>query len=197
MTLNKIRLKSAFMMVYSISYWLLFAFLAFITIYTFISNAPNPKGGGFLVAMCFLSIVVIAIFALIPAMIAFLPKRDSQHYGVVTGGLELLRRKYKFVSHSELGHYIFIFDCYDAVLYEVNWFSLKYILDLDLHNYKYDPEKISNRINSHLDELYKVKLAEIRRAEDIKNGVDGLINKWDGYLDKVSRRDGKIDQLLK
>ena len=197
MTLNKIRLKSAFMMVYSISYWLFFAFLAFISIYAFISNAPNPKGAGFVVAMSVLAIVVIAIFTLISCLISFVPKRDSQHYGVVTGGLELLRRKYKFVSHSELGYYIFIFDGNDAGLYEVNWFSLKYILDIDLHNYKYDSEKISKRINSHLDDLYKVKLAEIRRAEDIKNGVDTLINKWDGYLDKVSRRDGKIDQLLK
>lgn len=197
MTLNKIRLKSAFMMVYSISYWLFFAFLAFISIYAFISNAPNPKGAGFVVAMSVLAIVVIAIFALIPTMIAFLPKRDSKDYGVITGGLELIKRKYKFVSHSELGYYILIFDGHEAWLYDVNWFSLKYILELDLSNFKYDSEKISYRINSHLDDLYKVKLAKIRRDEDIKNGVDNLITKWDGYLDKVSRRDGKIDQLLK
>lgn len=196
MTLNKIRLKSAFMMIYSISYWLFFAFLAFISIYTFISNTTDHKGIG-VVAICFITVIVIAIYTLISYLIAFVHKRDRSSYGVVTGGLEIFRRKYKFVSHSELGYYILIFDGQEAGLYDVNWFSLKYILELDLSNFKYDSEKISYRINSHLDDLYRVKLKEIRRSEDIKNGVDALINKWDGYLDKVSRRDDKIDQLLK
>ena len=114
MTLNKIRLKSAFMMIYSISYWLWFTFLAFISIYTLISSAtPDSKNGfGFVTAMSFLSIVVIAIFALMAVMIAFLPKKESSDYGIVTGGLELIKRKYKFVSHSELGYFIFIFEGY-------------------------------------------------------------------------------------
>lgn len=199
MTLNKIRLKSAFMMIYSISYWLWFTFLAFISIYTIISSAtPDSKNRfGFVTAMSFLSIVVIAIFALMATMIAFLPKKESSDYGIVTGGLELIKRKYKFVSHSELGYYIFIFDGNEGTLYEVNWFSLKYILVLDLNSFGYDSEKISNRIKLHLDDLYKFKLEEIRRGDNTKNSIDSLINKWDGYLDKVSRRDSKIDQLLK
>ena len=199
MTLNKIRLKSAFMMIYSISYWLWFTFLAFISIYTLISSAtPDSKNGfGFVTAMSFLTIVVIAIFALVSYLIAFLPTKDSNDYWLVTSGIELLKRKYKFVSHSELGYFILIFDGYKAKLYEVNWFSLKHIMPIDMYDYKYDQEMISNRIKSFLDDLYQIRLAEIRRKEDIKNSIDSLINKWDGHLDVVSRRDSKIDQLLK
>ena len=199
MKLNKIRLKSAFMMIYSISYWLLFIFLAFITIYTFINNVPEQRqsGIGFVLIMSFLAVLVIVIFALVSYLIAFLPTKDSDDYWLVTSGLELLKRKYKFVSHSELGYFILIFDGHKAKLYEVNWFSLKHIMPIDMYDYEYDQVRISNRIKSFLDDLYQIRLAEIRRKEVIKNNTNKLVTKWDGHLDVVSRRDSKIDQLLK
>lgn len=197
MTLNKIKLKTAFMITYSISYWLLFTLLSGITTYAFAINGPDKTTGGFIAAMILLGLLITVISGVIAYAIAFLPYKDRKDYGVITGGLLLMKRKWKFVSHSDLGYYLLVFDGVYSHLYEFRWFSLKYIMEQDLRRINYDSEKLSNMIKSHLDSLYKVRLAEIRTSEETKRGINNLVNKWDGYLDKVSRRDSKIDEILK
>ena len=55
---------------------------------------------------------------------------------------------------------------------------------------------ISDSVKSHLDWLYKNQLDDAKIAERIKAKNDE-IKKWDGFLDVPSRRDKKIDELLK
>lgn len=199
MTLSNIKLKRSFLILFSISYWGLFAFSTICAIKAAIDVSTKPNDGiaGYIIGMSFISLIIVFIFFLVSGAIAFLPTRDSENHWLVTSGMKLIRRKYKFVSHSELGYFILIFDGSDADLYEVNWVSLKYIINIDMNNYKYDPVKISNRIKSQLDDLYRIRLEEIRKKEDIKNNINKLVTKWDGHLDVVSRRDSKIDQILK
>ena len=198
MTLLNLKLKRVFLILLSISYWGLFTFLAISITYACI-NATRPNDGTivYIIGMSILSILVFGLFAMISCAIAFLPTRDSENHWLVTSGMQLIRKKCKFVSHSELGYFILIFDGHISRLYEVNWFSLKHITDIDMYNYDYDEVKISTKIKLKLDNLYQTRLSEIRNKEDIKNKTDKLVNKWDGHLDVVSRRDSKIDQILK
>lgn len=199
MTLSNIKLKRFFLILFSISYWGLFAFSTICAVKATIdvSTKPNDAITGYIIGMCLISILIVFVFTLVSCAIAFLPTRDNEDYWLVTSGIQLIKKKYKFVSHSELGYFILIFDGSDADLYEVNWVSLKHIISLNMNNHNYDPVKISNKIKSKLDDLYQIRLEEIRKKEDIKNNINKLVTKWDGHLDVVSRRDSKIDQILK
>ena len=73
-------------------------------------------------------------------------------------------------------------------------FTVDDVLEIDTPNrsIKY----ISDTVKSHLDWLYKNQLDDNKKAEFIKSKNDE-IRKWDGFLDVPSRRDKKIDELLK
>ena len=58
-----------------------------------------------------------------------------------------------------------------------------------------DIDIVSRRIKSRLDDIYKNKLEDIKKEKKIKSSIDNLM-KWDGYLDKQGRRDGKIKEIL-
>lgn len=103
-------------------------------------------------------------------------------------------RNIKWIYHSELGYFPSVIGKKKLVLYRQNIFTVDEIVDIDTpgRTIKY----ISDNVKSHLDWLYKNQLDDNKRAELIKAKNDE-IRKWDGFLDVPSRRDKKIDELLK
>ena len=103
-------------------------------------------------------------------------------------------RNIKWIYHSELGYFPSVIDKKKLVLYRQNIFTVDELLDIDTpgRTIKY----ISDNVKAHLDWLYKNQLDDNKRAELIKAKNDE-IRKWDGFLDVPSRRDKKIDELLK
>ena len=59
-----------------------------------------------------------------------------------------------------------------------------------------DIEIISNDIKSTLDVRYRSLLNKIQEDKQDKEKIK-KIKSWDGYLDTQSRRDNKIDKILK
>jgi hypothetical protein len=57
-------------------------------------------------------------------------------------------------------------------------------------------EKISVDIKSSLDNRYKKILRKIQEDKEDRERIN-KIKSWDGYLDTQSRRDNKIDKILK
>ena len=100
----------------------------------------------------------------------------------------------KWVCHSELGYFPIIIGKRKLTIYEQGIFSIKKLTSIDTD--RYTIEQISNSIKSHLDWVYKNYLADTKEAELIKS-KQIEIKKWDGYLDVPTRRDKKIDELLK
>ena len=103
-------------------------------------------------------------------------------------------RNIKWIYHSELGYFPSVIGKKKLILYRQNIFTIDDVLDIDTPNrtIKY----ISDSVKSHVDWLYKNQLDDNRKAELIKAKNDE-IKKWDGFLDVPSRRDKKIDELLK
>ena len=103
-------------------------------------------------------------------------------------------RNIKWIYHSELGYFPSVIGKKKLVLYRQNIFTVDDLVDIDTsgRTIKY----ISDSVKSHLDWLYKNQLDDSKRAELIKAKNDE-IRKWDGFLDVPSRRDKKIDELLK
>jgi hypothetical protein len=103
-------------------------------------------------------------------------------------------RNIKWIYHSELGYFPSVIDKKKLLLYRQNIFTVDEILDVDTPNRSI--KWISDSVKSHLDWLYKNQLDDAKIAERIKAKNDE-IKKWDGFLDVPSRRDKKIDELLK
>jgi len=103
-------------------------------------------------------------------------------------------RNIKWIYHSELGYFPSVIGKKKLVLYRQNIFTVDDLVDIDTsgRTIKY----ISDSVKSHLDWLYKNQLDDNKREELIKAKNDE-IRKWDGFLDVPSRRDKKIDELLK
>jgi hypothetical protein len=103
-------------------------------------------------------------------------------------------RNIKWIYHSELGYFPSVIGKKKLFLYRQNIFTVDDLVDIDTsgRTIKY----ISDSVKSHLDWLYKNQLDDSKRAELIKAKNDE-IRKWDGFLDVPSRRDKKIDELLK
>lgn len=55
--------------------------------------------------------------------------------------------------------------------------------------YRDDVEGLRKLIKAHLDNIYREKLEEKRIKDELKQ--------WDGYIDLESKRDDKLNQLLK
>ena len=103
-------------------------------------------------------------------------------------------RNIKWIYHSELGYFPSVIGKKKIVLYRQNIFTVDELVDIDTpgRSIKY----ISDSVKSHLDWLYKNQLNDNKIVEQIKAKNDE-IKKWDGFLDVPSRRDKKIDELLK
>jgi hypothetical protein len=101
-------------------------------------------------------------------------------------------KRTKIVHHDHLGEFILTFDKYnDLVLLKQNWFGCKIIGSFYLTD---DTEELSKKIQGVLNELYKDILYKEEKKKNIADKVNKIMS-WDGYLDKATRRDDKLDKL--
>lgn len=100
----------------------------------------------------------------------------------------------KWVCHSELGYFPTIIGKNKLIIYKQNIFSINKLTSISTDNSSI--EHISNMIRGQLDLLYEIHLQDVKESEviEVKNNE---IRKWDGFLDVPTRRDKKIDKLLK
>lgn len=108
----------------------------------------------------------------------------------------MVRKNYHFIYiyETELGYLPTIIGKRKLTIYEQNIFSINKLTSISIENTSI--ENISNMVEQHLDWLYKNYLQDVKEAELLKAKQDE-IKKWDGYLDVPTRRDKKIDELLK
>lgn len=101
--------------------------------------------------------------------------------------IDALTTKQKKVYHSDLGYFYIEYNIKKekTTLYEQKIFTQVKISEID----SVDPEFISKKIKSILDDKYRTKLKAEQKRKKIET--------WDGFLDKVGKRDQKIDQIIK
>jgi hypothetical protein len=100
----------------------------------------------------------------------------------------------KWVCHSELGYFPTIIGKRKLTIYEQGIFSINKLTSISTDDTSI--ERISNMVKEHLDWVYKNLLQDAKEVEVLK-AKQNEIKKWDGYLDVPTRRDKKIDELLK
>lgn len=100
-------------------------------------------------------------------------------------------KSFKKVYHSELGYFLILVTESGVGLYQQGWWRLT-----NLNKFELDPESLQGRIKKYLDEKYQDKVRAKKEKDDINSKIN-QVKEWDGFLDKVGKRDEKINQLLK
>ena len=120
-------------------------------------------------------------------------KIDSRGFSSFIFSLLFISRRNKFVYHNELGYFTcIIFKGRISVHYQ-GLFYMRDIVDIENKGKK---EFIALKIKLELDSQYKHKInREMERQNELYQLEE--ISKWDGFLDKESRRDQKIKRLIK
>lgn len=144
-----------------------------------------------------LMIVILLVSIGVRYFLSFIDKEifSSQSYITILGYIfyHNNRRDRKWIFHSDLGYFLCVITKERIYLYEPNFLYLKEIYDeWNIGNI----EGISNNIKNSLDSRYKNILRDKLEMKETRERID-LIKSWDGYLDTQSRRDNKIDKLLK
>lgn len=99
----------------------------------------------------------------------------------------------KWIYHSDLGYYLCIITKNEIKLFEPSFLYMNQVYD-GYNNGHVD--HISVDIKSSLDNRYRKLLSKIQENKEDKERIN-KVKSWDGYLDTQSRRDNKIDKILK
>jgi len=103
----------------------------------------------------------------------------------------------KWIYHNELGYFLAIFQGNKVTVYKQNFLSIREVAEIDVYGVNNDEISlyVANNIKTKLDELYQSKIKKLNARKEEKSRREHL-KEWDGYLDTVGRRDGKIKDLL-
>ena len=99
----------------------------------------------------------------------------------------------KLVYHDDLGYFFTSFRDEKVTVYRQGIFYIKELFTVFNDG---NPDYVSKCIKKKLDEMYSDKVKNERYKKDISDKINNL-KKWDGYLDKRGRRDGKLNEILK
>jgi hypothetical protein len=99
----------------------------------------------------------------------------------------------KWIYHSDLGYYLCVITNDEIRLFEPNFLYMNEVYNGYNHG---GVEKISVDIKTSLDSRYRNLLYKIQENKENRERIN-KIKSWDGYLDTQSRRDNKIDKILK
>ncbi len=99
--------------------------------------------------------------------------------------LGFLTFRFKRIYYSDLGY----FWCWrksdnKVIVYKQSYFYMKKLFNI---RYNGDTDVLGIRIKDELEEIYTEELKKKRESDSFKN--------WNGYIDTVSERDGKLNDL--
>jgi hypothetical protein len=105
-------------------------------------------------------------------------------------------KDFRKVYHAELGYFILYIDPTGQIskisLFKQDTLRLKHLNDFSVDK----PEILKEKIKKFLDKEYQ-DLLKLKENKKITLSKIEKIKEWDGFLDVVSKRDEKINQILK
>ena len=116
-------------------------------------------------------------------------KGDGYIFDHITFIFGVINIRLKRIYYSDLGYFYISIPNGSGELVDIYRQNYLYSKKLTSFFYKGDVNDLRNEIKSKLDSIYEVELKKKRE----KN----LIKSWDGYIDIQSKRDDKLNQLLK
>lgn len=167
----KARFSKFLFMILGIGTWVSFLFLS--TYFASLLNRGERVTIFYLESIFFIFISAFIIFAI---FVSFSGRYKRPF--VISPYFLFVNRKYKWVYHVELGHYMLSIVDDELKLYQVNPFYFKCIHTIQNSG---DVDHISRIIKSKLDDIYKDKLRIIKRENDKKKNADNILQ-WDGVF---------------
>jgi hypothetical protein len=107
--------------------------------------------------------------------------------------LDFLGGKLKWICHEDLGYFLLLIDDKEITIRYQGYLYTELIGKVN--NTGTDKSIISN-IKSELDKHFYEKLNSVRK-ENEKNAQVKALDNWDGHFNSVTRRDEKINSILK
>ena len=127
------------------------------------------------------------LYIFIPVIINAINGNDDGYYDILPFTNMFFSINRKKIYYSDLGYfYLSVNKNSDIIIYEQKIFYTKKLFMFD---YIEDFDKNRQIIKNKLDRIYS---SEIERRK-----VKSVISKWDGYIDTISKRDDKINKILK
>jgi hypothetical protein len=162
----------------------------------FLIKNQHSEVSNLIIPIFLINILIIACFVFILGAINAIAIKDSQKYNITKYPLFLFFKKdIKWIYHSELGYFLSIIKKDKIIIYDQKFLCREELISYRT-NKRTTPISLSKEIKDYLDRLYLEKLDEIKKLKEQNDKIEEF-KKWDGFLDVVGRRDGKIDQLLK
>lgn len=167
--------------------------MAFVTgpaigaVYSIIAHGNSTIGA--YVGMTLISVLTIGVMCVLGGVIGKLLE-DSGHIPF-TAFFMISFQKRKALYHSSMGEFELVIDEEElkGVLVKQGFFSCLRIAIFDIER-----EDFMDTIKRHLDSKYKEDIAK-REDRTRKKELVGKVMQKEGYLDAVSKRDGKISKL--
>jgi hypothetical protein len=137
-------------------------------------------------AVCyFVTMLVIVLISLL------FSNPDTTDFFFAT--FEFIGGKSKWICHEELGYFILHIDDKEI---SIHYQGYLYIEKIGKVNNTGTDKYIISNIKSELDKHFYEKLNSIRKEAEKNEQVNSLDN-WDGHFNSVTRRDEKINSILK
>ena len=151
-------------------------------------DTSTPIGAtiGFSILLLLVGVVIGLLATIIAAMTDMINSNSfsGSPLDILTPPFGLFTIGFKKIYYSDLGY----FWCYkkgnSITIYEQKLFALIKISKVDYYG---DIESLRNRIKREIESIYEIKLRDKNISDKFKN--------WDGYIDKKSERDDKLEKL--
>ena len=149
------------------------------------TSTPIGATIGFTLLLLLVEVAITLISTVIGVISNLINSNNiSSPSDLITPPFGLLTLGFKKIYYSDLGY----FWCYkrgnSVTIYEQKLLCVIRICKVDYYG---DIESLRNRIKGEIESIYEVKLREKHNSNNFKN--------WDGYIDKKSERDDKLEKL--
>jgi hypothetical protein len=149
------------------------------------TSTPIGATIGFTLLLLLVEVAISLISTIIGAISNLIDlNKISSPFDLITPPFGLITLRFKKIYYSDLGY----FWCYKKgnyiTIYEQKLFALIKISKVDYYG---DIESLRNRIKREIESIYEDKLRDKNISDKFKN--------WDGYIDKKSERDDKLEKL--
>lgn len=145
-----------------------------------------------------LSLLVFAVVFIISIVVSGSKNIGCGSWYLTLPDMLTSSKDFRKVYHAELGYFILYIDPLSTgqiskiSLFKQDTLRLKHLNDFSVDK----PEILKEKIKKFLDKEYQ-DLLKLKENEKITLSKIEKIKEWDGFLDVVSKRDEKINQILK
>lgn len=193
--LNLLKLKRYFYITFGILFDSTLIFLSAYFDYLIMHNATKVVGGAFWLVSVLLFLLFVFISMVLASAIEHFVGKNVYPF---TSAPFSINKDNKYIYDSDRGYYLAMVDDTDNKLklkiYKQNFFSIIELFEIDLVSVRSEDE-MKNTLKRYFDNMVRENIS--KKPKHKYHDQYEQFKKWDGYVDKQSKRDGLLDKLLK